>query len=260
MISHISFFHLPLLLQWKILRQYVPFSDKVTILNNMAEFTEYLLNPDNVCWLRASNDLYQLLPTLSGLSPGFYVETEKTFPFYGYYVDMNRENCVSFTCCKCFFSFEAFSIPMKATVRLFQEPIDSLRNFIHFFLSRCALAKHLPIRVYQYRRSRFMVNRARRKLVLENGCVYDILSNGECFIKDDILLRVEEDTVKVKQEAIGGDSLESLVVFSGTRVYSGNKLFKCSFSIDGSGSVTRCLKIYKAYKKYQSIFSWFNND
>lgn len=193
--SLFPFSHLPPLVQTKILRQYIPFSDKVTVLCAMDEFAG-LLDPDSPCWLLGYESFFRLLPKLSRLTPGLYVRSDLVLPGYGIHVSMDRECELSFTLCmlmapycskrrrpSSYFDGNGAGYSAAGTVSRCLKSVEDVQRILDAFVDDYSLATQKPMQLYVKDDHVFFVNLAERKILWDDRTVHDISQNGICQIR-----------------------------------------------------------------------------
>lgn len=176
---HFPFFELPLLVRWKILRQYVPVLAKIHVLGRMPEFENLL--EDRSSWLDISDEFAGLIPVLRSLRVGLYVLSGEDVPGHGYYVSRKiSEDKITFTLCcmryrtdrKCT-NVHRFGVSAKASY---------LRDFLERFLQEYRPLERDAIFVYRTDcgSDLVFVNPLAEKLMV-NGRIYPI-KNNECVV------------------------------------------------------------------------------
>ena len=88
------FFNLPILLQWKILRQYVSLTEKIHVLSTIPEFSNLLESQES--WPSLSKEKLEFLEWMRLLKPGLYFDPE--IPDYKIQISFNEINLTLSIC------------------------------------------------------------------------------------------------------------------------------------------------------------------
>lgn len=190
--SVFPFHHLPVLIQWKILRQYTPALCKTTVLSRLSEFSELLDCPQS--WL--SEKFSEVSRLFSSLEPGFYWSLENGSNT-GYYVSINSEK-ITFKLCyiienedynyinSVFDSRFNSSSDQNTFKCCFQSCISlqTMQKFLTKFFNKNTLAMSEMIRIYQVKYPRyFFLNRVTNVLCWDDGKYYK-MENNKCVVKE----------------------------------------------------------------------------
>lgn len=139
------FFELPVVVQWKILREYLPILTKARALGRLPEFSRLLHARSS--WTNVSEEFSQIVPILSTLREGLYVPSNEDLPDMGYYVTMGASGLTFSMCCIGYVMFRMhyrefyqFSVLTAAS---------NLRDFLKCFLKRYQPVEKNPILVYR---------------------------------------------------------------------------------------------------------------
>lgn len=178
------FHHLPVLLQWKIFREYIPLLYKAFVLYRMPKFCRLLEQPES--WMKPS--LFECFSLLCFLQKGIYIYLEN-FAKKAFYVSMDQTK-ITFTLCgldatpttykQCAVSSECPINPldpgcvMKVTLSNFQK---FLKSFLTYYIS----SRDQVIKVYQFH-GLFFVNYSTHKVCWIDGKVYNVI-NRLCTIR-----------------------------------------------------------------------------
>lgn len=140
------FFDLPAVVQWKILRQYIPVLIKTHTLEQVPQFSRLLC--DRSSWINVSDEYSQLASSLAELREGLYVVSKEDFPKHGYYVSMGMST-VTFTLC--YFNDRFFAkYPEELQQFSILTAASNLRDFLKCFLKRYRPVGQNPILVYRF--------------------------------------------------------------------------------------------------------------
>lgn len=180
------FHHLPVLIQWKIFRQYIPFLYKAFVLYHMPEFSKLLENPQS--WIKPS--FFECFSLLCSLQKGIYIYLEN-FAKKAYYVSMNQTE-ITFAMC----GLDTYPSEYKVCATSSRYPINpfesgyitkmtlsAFHKFLTTFLSNYTLSREHVVKVYEFRGFCF-VNYSTNKVHWNNGKVYDIIDHL-CIIRLD---------------------------------------------------------------------------
>lgn len=175
------FHDLPLVVQWKILREYVPPLVKIYVLGDLPEFADLVSCRSS--WWDTSEVFSRLVPLFRSLRQGLYV-IAKDLPDHGYYVSIEWENTLSLTLCCISRSVWQFPIDPGILRYITVSPSNNLYAFLTLFLKHYTFVEHKPpILAYRYRGSRtFFVNRPANTVMWDDGETY-ILTENKCVIK-----------------------------------------------------------------------------
>lgn len=222
--SSFPFHDLPLLVQLKILREYVPVLTKIYVLGKLPEFSDLLRCRSS--WWDTSETFSRLVPLFRLLRRGFYV-ISKDLPDHGYYVSIEWENTISLTLCGISRMVWHFPIdPGILRCSTASVPPSNLYEFLTLFLKHYILAP--PVLAYRYRGLRtFFVNRS-ANAVMWDDCETYTFDQNECVINpkydyfgsirftlndnDRVKLRFEKSVTKNLQEKCKPISLESCIL------------------------------------------------
>lgn len=141
------FFDLPEVVQWKILREYVPVLTKTHTLGQVSQFSDLLRTRS--AWVNVSAEYSELVSVLGKLQEGLYVKSEE-FPKFGYYVSMEpSKNTVEFTR---YYDDDRYFFPYSKKQQKFSASttVSNLRDFIEKFLKRYRPVEENPIMVYRF--------------------------------------------------------------------------------------------------------------
>lgn len=239
------FLKLPMLVQSKILRQYVPFFCKTFVLSRISEFTELL--DDRHSWLNSSKSFIQISQILRSLETGLYWNFEQFNT--GYYVSINEDN-INFTLCTLsdeslgdFLNFAYFPFLREnncISAKTFQ-------NFLSLFISKYYTTNR--VRAYKTNKGKdFYINYI-KKTVHWNKSIFPIKDN-KCIINHSLaetfIIKLKENDVielihhnkqpfehltRTEQE-LEPASLESCILNPhNKRVYNRRKLLDINFQI-----------------------------
>lgn len=285
---------LPDLVRLKILREYIPFSDKVNVLYKMPEFDNDLNTVS--CWPRgAHKTFFKLLPTLQNLIPGLYVQRTETLSNHGFHLWIDdgkegdkktKEKRISFVSCmimppvtrfrKLYFEEEEKPIVFSTPSRRVRS-ISLVKDFFNYFLENYILAECKPhFAAYAGKRYVFLFNRETENILSDRGMIYrDNYVKGYYYIRQkqgggNLVVKITpgEDEVEAshfkKLKVLKPKSLESLVFnHKQQTVYHSKKVCECIFKI--SETITSVFKIhdldaFKYYKRIRNInyiYDWF---
>lgn len=176
--DYFPFHQLPVLVQSKILRQYIPFFCKTFVLSRLPEFSELLT--DRYSWLNLSEAIINLSRILQPLQTGIYWNLKQDTNL-GYYLSTDAEK-ISLTLC-CINRDPVFDfIPV-----LFYQcrermciSVETMHNFITKFLEKYSITN----RVYIYEVSKgnhIYINYSKKKVYWTKK-VYNIRDNM-CILK-----------------------------------------------------------------------------
>lgn len=184
--ANFPFQNLPVLVQWKILRQYIPILCKAFVLQDMPEFSNLL--KDYQSWTKPSKKFFNFFSLLCSLKKGLYINSD-IFSKKAYYVSMDQKN-ITFTLCRLdytLFDYEECAISSKYPLNPFKRSwsfsinLSRFQRFLKIFLNNYdVLSIDNAIKVYKFRRH-FFINYLTNKVHWFNGKVYDIV-NRMCFI------------------------------------------------------------------------------
>lgn len=187
-----QFFDLPVLVQEKILRQYVPVLTKIDTLSQIPHFSDLLRCRSS--WLNVSDEFAQLIPILRLIQEGMYVLEADDLPKHGYYVSKGTSgNTITFT---------LFCINKKIlrpnAHKLWETnvstPVADLISFLIFFSNHYCLAAKKSILAYQTRTNNFIyVNSSGTVAWWPDGSKKSINSNKLCQLgRCGIVLRLKD--------------------------------------------------------------------
>lgn len=209
------FFRLPVLVQWKILRQYVPILVKIHVLEKIPEFTNLL--EDRSSWTDVFDELAESISILRSLREGLYVPSSENIPEHGYYVSWSDSgNSVTFTLC-CISSRVYQLFPFKVHRFGVSTRASNLRDFLKRFLEEYCPLERKKIIAYQFNNyhdffidpltdSLMWCGRIRpiknNKLTIGNGKITSDWRNHQIFLKKDYTVELhlyrEKCTLKPK--------------------------------------------------------------
>lgn len=141
------FFNLPEVVQWKILRNYVPVLTKTHTLGQVSKFSDLLRTRS--AWVNISDEYSELVSVLGKLQDGLYVNSDK-FPKYGYYVSIQpSKNTVEITR---YYDDDRYFFPHCKKQQKFSAStsVSNLRDFIKKFLKRFRPLEKNSILVYRF--------------------------------------------------------------------------------------------------------------
>lgn len=188
-----QFFDLPLLVQEKILRQYVPVFPKIHTLSLIPHFSDLLHCRSS--WLNVSDEFAQLIPILRLIQEGMYVLEVDDLPNHGYYVSKGTSgNTITFTLF-CINKTILRPNAHKLWEMNFSTPVANLINFLNFFSNHYYLANKKSILAYQTRTNNFIyVNSSGTVVWWPNGSKKLINSNKFCPLsRCGIVFRLKDD-------------------------------------------------------------------
>lgn len=180
------FQNLPVLVQWKILKQYIPLLCKAFVLQDMPEFSNLL--QDYQSWTKPSKTFFNFFSRLCSLKKGLYINLDN-FSKKAYYVSMDQKK-ITFTLCRLdytLFDYKEGTLSSDYPLYPFKPPrllsihLSKFQRFLKIFLNNYdALPIDNAIKVYKFRRH-FFINYLTNKVHWFNGKIYDIV-NRMCFI------------------------------------------------------------------------------
>lgn len=197
--KHFPFFHLPALVQEKILKQYVPVFTKINTLSQIPQFSK-LLNCRS-SWLNVSDEFAQLIPILRSLQEGVYVPNDD-LPHHGYYVSRGTSgNTITFTLF-CINEKKKIYISDKIWDINVSSPTANLITFLNFFLKGYYPAANSSVSAYKCDKSFIYVNPSatvamwingkKRKIKYGKCCLVDVFDQP-WFKPNGIVLRLNDD-------------------------------------------------------------------
>lgn len=234
------FQNLPILVQCKILRQYIPFFCKTFVLSHLPEFSK-LLN-DRYSWLNLSETSINLSRILQHLSTGMYWNLEQGI---GYYVFIDSEN-ISFT----LYSLQKDSLyhfVFAIFYPLYNEEMSisfqTMQDFLMLFLNKYFTFKR-QVYIYKLNQGDYVYINYLNKKVYWNNKVYTI-KDKKCIIELDLLekciINLKDDRVEViyqnanfeqPTKEIEPQTLESFIFNSHEKqVYNCNKILEMNFRL-----------------------------
>lgn len=140
------FFDLPLLVQSKILKQYVSVFTKIHTLDQIPQFSELLHYRSS--WLNTSNEFAELIQILRLIQEGIYVPIEDKFPNHGYYVSKGTTT-ITFTLIS-FTNFLTSPSDHKLWETNVSTPVVNLIKFLEYFLNQYCMVTNNPLLTYKY--------------------------------------------------------------------------------------------------------------
>ena len=183
----ISFFKLPLLVQSKILREYVPVFQKVFTLSLIPEFEDLLRSKH--FWLNSSKELFNFYDLLRSFKPGLYICFEEAWLEQGCIVSITDTTILFEFCCfhKCKSNplkpdFDKFS---NVWVCHFKESLLKTTAFLTTFLKYYIYFDEKNLNIYKFYRNYIFVNRLTNNLYWLDGSIHRLKNNG-CIISDKI--------------------------------------------------------------------------
>lgn len=239
------FHNLPMLVQSKILRQYVPFFCKTFVLSRIPEFTELL--DDQHSWLNSSKSFIRISQILRSLETGLYWNFEQFNT--GYYVSIDEDN-INFTLCTLsddslcdFFNFAYYPF-LKENNCISAE---TFQNFLSLFISKYYTTN--GVCVYKTNKGKVFYINYIKKTVHWNKLIFPI-KDSKCIINhslaetfiiklkdNDIIQLIHhnkqpcEHLTRTEQE-LEPASLESCILNpQNKRVYNRRKLLDMNFQI-----------------------------
>lgn len=175
-------FNLPRVVQWNILRKYVPVVTKIDTLGQLPEFSELL--DCRSSWMNVSEEFVQLIPILRSLREDLYIPSEPIIPDHAYYVQ--RETCGNkITFYLCSISIRVIVRP-PFKIRQFNvsTPVTNINDFLNYFLMHYCPVKQKPILAYEFERCFNILINPYENAAMWNELIYPI-KNKTCMIKKD---------------------------------------------------------------------------
>lgn len=253
-VTFFPFHRLPILVQWKIFRQYIPILYKAFIFYHITDFAKLLEYPQS--WTKPSKGFFECFSLLCSLQKGVYVHF-KNFAKKAYYVTMDQTQ-ITFTLCSldqtsseykvCAVSSECpinpfnSGLTMKVTLSIFHK-------FLMTFLSNYTLSRDHVIKIYEFC-GFFFVNYSTNKMCWINGKMYDIVDSlcivrlGTCrwyhiILKDNYRIEVrvnpmnpfqkEHEYYAMITKILTPISLETFLIFNGKQVYNYRNICEMKF-------------------------------
>lgn len=244
--SSFPFHHLPVLVQYKILRQYVPFLCKTFVLSRLSEFTELLECQSS--WLNLSETT--LFHILRSLEPTLYWNLENGAET-GYYVSINSEN-ITFTLCSiyeralCNFVYTyIYKLPCDNGIMCIS--LQTMQKFLAAFFNKFSITNR--IQIYKISPGHYFYINYYTKRVHWDRRIYT-LQNKKCIVKksltetfiiilkhNDIIQLIHHtippgrpDLFERTEQELKPISLESYIVHGEEkRVYKKREILKINF-------------------------------
>ena len=178
MTEKISFFNLPLLVQGKIIREHVPFFQKVSTLSTMPEFFD-MLNSKHT-WLNPSVSFLKFYNLVRKLKSGFYLHKGYWW-LHGFFVSINNDN-VSFKLCGINETLTNNSLSSQNQMLNVRPSLLETIEFLTNFLNNYHFLDMFSVYCI-YGNRYFFVNHFTNTVHWVNGMVYTLKENA-CFISD----------------------------------------------------------------------------
>lgn len=181
------FHHLPILVQWKILKQYIPILCKAFVLYEMPEFSNLLEYHQS--WAKPSKLFFEFFSILCSLRKGIYLHSENVSK-KAYYVSMDQRTITFTLCglCRSDYYYKMFAAissdcPRNPFTSKLNIPITLpiFKKFLTTFLKNYTLSKDNGVKFYEYR-GFFFINYSMNKVCWNDGKFYDIV-DGACIVK-----------------------------------------------------------------------------
>lgn len=175
------FFHLPELVIEKILKEYVPVTDKAGILSQIPEFKPYLELKS--LWFHSTLQLFQWV---GSITPGWYVDCSKLYVLYYFSVDYFDLT----------FTIHHFHVGVKdkrvaIQEKIYPRPLSNLYNTLKYFQcnSTLTLVKEKDLLVYEYEECCtttifFWIFRPQNIVRWSQSPTLYRIRNKKCFISD----------------------------------------------------------------------------
>lgn len=244
-----SFHNLPVLIQWKILRQYIPILCKAFVLHNMPEFSNLL--EYHQTWTKSV--FSNFFPILCALKEGLYINLE-IFSRKAYYVSMDQSKITFTLCCldKTLLEYEGSECPINPFTSKLMIPITLpiLQKFLMTFLNNYTFSLNNVVKVYEFR-GYFFVNYSTKKVCWNNGNFYDIVDRlcivklskfrwYQIILKDNYFIELRINPMNpfrsekvnygtLKTENLAPISLETYLLFKEKRVYKHKSVCEINF-------------------------------
>lgn len=172
------FHNLPVFVQWKILKQYIPILCKAFVLQDIPEFSNLLQYPQS--WTKPSKIFFDFFSLLCSLKKGMYINLDN-FSKKAYYVSMDQREVTFTLCCldQTLFDYKVCAISSECPINPFKSPLRFpmdlflFQKFLKIFLDNYTLSVDNEIKVYEFR-DFFFVNYSTNKVCWTNGKIYDI--------------------------------------------------------------------------------------
>lgn len=240
------FHNLPILVQCKILRQYVPFLCKTFVLSRVPEFTELL--DCRYSWLYLSETFINLSRSLRSLDTGIYWNLEQDAST-GYYLSIDSEK-ITFTLCgikeESLYDFVHYVFYPFYKERMCIS-VQTFQNFLTIFLNKYSTTNRVC--VYETNKGDYFYINYFNKKVYWNKKIYSVKdkkciithSLQETFIinlKHNDIVQLIHHTVdpsqplKRTEQELEPISLESYILDpQDKRVYNRRKILEMNFRI-----------------------------
>lgn len=210
--SSFPFFELPDLVQRKILQQYVPLIDKVITLDGMKEFSSMLSKQSY--WL--NENIFNFLPYIRKLSPGFYVRKDEAFPKHGCVVTLNGANSLNFVFCILIPTSLVYSKNKTIHLSLGKEGKElRVQIFLKFFTDSFSLENHRSIGACSNNKFTFIFNDESPFGMIMNEKTGDYSVYETRKVKGELHVHLLD--VNEKEQWFPKTSLESLVLKQETK-------------------------------------------
>lgn len=150
-----EFFRLPVLVQNKIMRQYIPTLCKVSTLYEIPEFLDLFGFDES--WLNPSETFFEFFKSVRSLKPGLYLCNEEQW-FHAFYVSMDQEK-ISFKICCLNVDDPVSDISNGKTTNHFYKSLSEITDFFTTFLKKYVLYDEKIMSVYKLKPNEyFFVN------------------------------------------------------------------------------------------------------
>lgn len=180
------FHYLPVLVQWKILKQYIPILCKAFVLQEMPEFSKLLEYHQS--WTKPSKIFFEFFSILCSLKKGIYLNLENVSK-KAYYISMDQRK-ITFTLCGLdlnLIKYKMFTVTPDSPRNPFTSKLNIpitlsiLEKFLTTFLKNYTLSIDNVVKFYEFRGDLF-INYSMNKVCWNNGNFYDII-DGSCVVK-----------------------------------------------------------------------------
>lgn len=250
-IASFSFHNLPLLVQWKILRQYIPILCKAFVLHKIPEFSKLLSYEQS--WMKPS----EIFSILCSLKNGLYINLEN-FSRKAYYVSLDQRKITFTLCCldKSVIDYKVCAISSECPINPFTSKsmipitLPIFKKFLVTFLNNYTFSVNNVVKVYEFQ-GYFFVNYSTNKVCWNNGNFYDI-ANGLCnvrlskfkwyqiILKDNYFIELRINSINhfcfendkcgtLKTENLAPISLETYLLSKEKRVYEHKSICQINF-------------------------------
>lgn len=188
------FFNLPELVIEKILKEYIPVSDKVT-LSKMPEFKSYY--DQKHAWFQPTLRLFQLVRSIK---PGWYINCTNLSMRYYFAVDYFNLN----------FTFHTFCTGMKhmrspVHIGPYQRDLSQVQASLNNLIENTVFIKEDDILAYHFEKEKpyadvyFLISRPEKKVFWTQDITFHQLKNNRCVILDglensyNVILKFNDD-------------------------------------------------------------------